>query len=138
VSVKLRAVARREITYLRLVAEDLARLGETAPNGSRRCTSNTAAGSRNGSAIGALQRGSGTGKESTRSLISAPSASDISPRGRSRWERSLRGGLSGSASATPSLSTVRFYLGRGFEPMSEPLPELYKLEPDDVHMQKRL
>jgi hypothetical protein len=46
--------------------------------------------------------------------------------------------LSGSASATPSLNTVRFYLGRGFEPMSEPLPELYKLEPDDVHMQKRL
>ena len=41
-------------------------------------------------------------------------------------------------SATPSLNTVRFYLGRGFEPMSEPLPELYELEPDDVHMQKRL
>jgi GNAT superfamily N-acetyltransferase len=41
-------------------------------------------------------------------------------------------------SATPSLNTVRSYLGRGFEPMSEPLPELYELEPDDVHMQKRL
>jgi GNAT superfamily N-acetyltransferase len=41
-------------------------------------------------------------------------------------------------SATPSLNTVRFYLRRGFEPMSEPLPELYELEPDDVHMQKRL
>jgi GNAT superfamily N-acetyltransferase len=41
-------------------------------------------------------------------------------------------------SATPSLKTVRFYLGRGFEPMSEPLPELYELEPEDVHMQKRL
>jgi GNAT superfamily N-acetyltransferase len=41
-------------------------------------------------------------------------------------------------SATPSLNTVRFYLGRGFEPMSEPLPELYELEPKDVHMQKRL
>jgi GNAT superfamily N-acetyltransferase len=41
-------------------------------------------------------------------------------------------------SATPSLNTVRFYLGRGFEPMSEPLPELYELEPEDVHMQKRL
>lgn len=41
-------------------------------------------------------------------------------------------------SATPSLNTVRFYLGRGFEPMSEPLPELYELEPDDVHMHKQL
>lgn len=41
-------------------------------------------------------------------------------------------------SATPSANTVRFYLDRGFEPMAEPLPELYELEPDDVHMQKRL
>jgi GNAT superfamily N-acetyltransferase len=41
-------------------------------------------------------------------------------------------------SATPSLNTVRFYLARGFEPMSEPLPELYELEPEDVHMQKPL
>jgi GNAT superfamily N-acetyltransferase len=41
-------------------------------------------------------------------------------------------------SATPSLNTVRFYLGRGFEPMSEPLPELYELEPEDIHLQKSL
>ena len=41
-------------------------------------------------------------------------------------------------SATPSLNTVRFYRGRGYEPTSEPLPELYELEPEDVHMQKRL
>ena len=41
-------------------------------------------------------------------------------------------------SATPSLNTVCFYLRRGFEPMAQPLPELYELEPDDVHMQKRL
>jgi len=41
-------------------------------------------------------------------------------------------------SATPSENTVRFYLGRGFEPMTEPLPELYKLEPEDVHMHKKL
>jgi len=41
-------------------------------------------------------------------------------------------------SATPSVNTVRFYLGRGFEPMAEPLPELYELEPEDIHMQKRL
>lgn len=41
-------------------------------------------------------------------------------------------------SATPSLNTVRFYLGRGFVPTPAPLPELYELEPDDVHMHKRL
>jgi len=41
-------------------------------------------------------------------------------------------------SATPSANTVHFYLGRGFEPMAEPLPELYALEPEDVHMQKLL
>ena len=41
-------------------------------------------------------------------------------------------------SATPSLNTVRFYRRRGFEPMAEPLPELYELEPEDVHMEKRL
>jgi GNAT superfamily N-acetyltransferase len=41
-------------------------------------------------------------------------------------------------SATPSLNTVRFYLHRGFEPMAEPLPELYTLEPEDVHLHKRL
>jgi GNAT superfamily N-acetyltransferase len=41
-------------------------------------------------------------------------------------------------SATPSLDTVRFYLHRGFEPTAEPLPELYELEPEDVHLQKRL
>jgi GNAT superfamily N-acetyltransferase len=41
-------------------------------------------------------------------------------------------------SATPSEAAVRFYLGRGFEPMREPLPELLELEPDDVHMRKVL
>jgi ribosomal protein S18 acetylase RimI-like enzyme len=41
-------------------------------------------------------------------------------------------------SATPSANTVRFYLGRGFEAMAEPFPELYELEPEDVHMLKRL
>lgn len=48
------------------------------------------------------------------------------------------GAISMVVSATPSVNTVRFYLGRGFEPMAEPLPELYELEPDDLHMQKRL
>ncbi len=41
-------------------------------------------------------------------------------------------------SATPSLNTVRFYERRGFEPMAEPLAELLELEPEDVHMRKRL
>jgi GNAT superfamily N-acetyltransferase len=41
-------------------------------------------------------------------------------------------------SATPSENTVRFYVGRGFELMAEPLPELLQLEPEDVHMKKML
>lgn len=41
-------------------------------------------------------------------------------------------------SATPSLNTVRFYRRHGFDPMPEPLPELYDLEPEDIHLQKRL
>jgi GNAT superfamily N-acetyltransferase len=41
-------------------------------------------------------------------------------------------------SATPSDNTVRFYFGRGFQPMAEPLAELFELEPDDVHMHKML
>ncbi len=41
-------------------------------------------------------------------------------------------------SATPSANTVGFYRGRGFEPTATPLPELYALEPEDVHLEKRL
>ncbi|MBV9595421.1 MAG: GNAT family N-acetyltransferase [Chloroflexi bacterium] len=41
-------------------------------------------------------------------------------------------------SATPSENTVRFYLGRGFQPMADPLAELFELEPEDVHMRKKL
>ena len=41
-------------------------------------------------------------------------------------------------SATPSLNTVRFYLGQGYAPMEEPLPELLELEPEDIHMEKPL
>ena len=41
-------------------------------------------------------------------------------------------------SATPSVNTVQFYRGRGFAPTAEPLPELYALEPEDVHLSKRL
>ena len=41
-------------------------------------------------------------------------------------------------SATPSENTVRFYLRRGFAPMADPFPELFELEPEDVHMRKTL
>jgi len=41
-------------------------------------------------------------------------------------------------SATPSQNTVRFYLGRGYELMAQPLPELFEVEPEDVHMKKAL
>ena len=41
-------------------------------------------------------------------------------------------------SATPSENTVGFYRGRGFEPTATPLPELLELEPEDVHLEKRL
>lgn len=41
-------------------------------------------------------------------------------------------------SATPSGNTVRFYLNRGYQLMALPLPELYELEPEDVHMRKAL
>ncbi len=41
-------------------------------------------------------------------------------------------------SATPSENTVRFYRGRGFALMAHPLPELFELEPDAVHMSMTL
>ena len=41
-------------------------------------------------------------------------------------------------SATPSENTVRFYLGRGYRPDADPLPELLELEPEDVHLRKSL
>ena len=41
-------------------------------------------------------------------------------------------------SATPSENTVRFYRGRGFQPMAEPLADLFEIEPHDVHMRKVL
>ncbi len=41
-------------------------------------------------------------------------------------------------SATPSGNTVRFYTGRGYRPMADPLPELLELEPDDIHMSKKI
>ncbi len=37
-------------------------------------------------------------------------------------------------SATPSESAVGLYLDLGFRPTDEPIPELFALEPEDVHM----
>jgi len=50
----------------------------------------------------------------------------------------VRGDSDMVVSATPSENTVRFYRGRGFQPMAEPLAELLELEPEDVHMCKVL
>ena len=41
-------------------------------------------------------------------------------------------------SATPSIHTVEFYRRRGYVPTASPLPELFELEPEDVHLEKRL
>jgi GNAT superfamily N-acetyltransferase len=41
-------------------------------------------------------------------------------------------------SAAPSDSAVGFYLSRGFVPVAEPNPELFELEPEDVHMVRPL
>jgi GNAT superfamily N-acetyltransferase len=41
-------------------------------------------------------------------------------------------------SATPSRNTVRFYMARGYQPMAEPFPELFELEPEDIHLHKKL
>lgn len=39
-------------------------------------------------------------------------------------------------SATPTASAVGFYLSCGFEPADKPIPELFELEPEDIHMIK--
>jgi GNAT superfamily N-acetyltransferase len=41
-------------------------------------------------------------------------------------------------SATPTENTVRFYLGRGATLISEPDPELFAAEPEDIHLSYRL
>ena len=41
-------------------------------------------------------------------------------------------------SATPSKSAVNFYLSQTFIPTQQPHPELYRLEPEDIHMVKTL
>jgi hypothetical protein len=57
---------------------------------------------------------------------------------RARASRPRAGDSSMVVSATPSANTVRFYQGRGFELMPQPLPELFEREPEDVHMRKVL
>lgn len=41
-------------------------------------------------------------------------------------------------SATPSESAVNFYRAQGFVPTQQANPELYALEPEDIHMIKPL
>ena len=41
-------------------------------------------------------------------------------------------------SATPSGSAVGFYLNQGFTPTDKPIPALFELEPEDIHMVKVL
>ncbi len=41
-------------------------------------------------------------------------------------------------SATPTKATVDFYQSFGFTPDAGPLPELLALEPQDIHLRKRL
>jgi hypothetical protein len=70
--------------------------------------------------------------------VSAPScATDVGSRLAEQIART--GGHSDMVvSATPSENTVRFNLGRGFQPMADPVAELLELEPEDVHMRKML
>jgi ribosomal protein S18 acetylase RimI-like enzyme len=41
-------------------------------------------------------------------------------------------------SATPTDSAINFYLSHGFQPTATPVPELFELEPDDIHMLKEI
>jgi GNAT superfamily N-acetyltransferase len=41
-------------------------------------------------------------------------------------------------SATPSENTVNFYRGRGATLVAEPDPELFALEPEDIHLELRI
>jgi GNAT superfamily N-acetyltransferase len=74
-------------------------------------------------------------------MVSAPSrATGIGSRLCEQLDEIARAGGDSDmvVTATPTENTVRFYLGRGFQPMAEPLAELFELEPEDVHMHKVL
>ena len=49
-----------------------------------------------------------------------------------------RGASSLYVSATPSEHTIRFYKGLGCEVSADPDPELFALEPDDIHLECKL
>ena len=73
--------------------------------------------------------------------VSAPSrATGIGSRLSEQMEQIARsaGDSHMVVSATPSENTVRFYLGRGFQPIADPVDELFEKEPEDVHMRKVL
>jgi N-acetylglutamate synthase-like GNAT family acetyltransferase len=54
-------------------------------------------------------------------------------------EQARRMGAEGVyVSATPSGSAVSFYLKNGFTPTDSPIPELFALEPEDIHMIRTL
>jgi GNAT superfamily N-acetyltransferase len=40
-------------------------------------------------------------------------------------------------SATPSENTINFYVARGCTPSPHPDPELFELEPEDIHLELR-
>lgn len=40
-------------------------------------------------------------------------------------------------SATPSENTINFYLARGCAIAAQPDPELFELEPEDIHLERR-
>ena len=50
-------------------------------------------------------------------------------------EARKRGARSLYISATPSEHTIKFYLRLGCKPASEPDPELFELEPEDIHLE---
>jgi GNAT superfamily N-acetyltransferase len=58
--------------------------------------------------------------------------------GWARVEATRRGAKSLYISATPSEKTIDFYLRLGCTVASEPDPELYELEPEDIHFEYAL
>lgn len=53
-------------------------------------------------------------------------------------EARRRGAMRLYISATPSEHTIDFYLGLGCAVAAEPEPELFELEPEDIHLQYEL
>lgn len=73
--------------------------------------------------VSAPRRGSGVG---------AALCDEVAQLARSDGARELY------VSSTPTVATVRFYQGQGYAVTSRPSPELLALEPDDIHMRRRL